>query len=105
MMRKSVFLALAAVLILTFALNTNAAGAAVPVAPGNWVNTTRLVEDTCGGAGPGATFPVTIYVISFAQFKLDWFGQVFLMNRVVGDTFLGSYTSPAATVYNLKLAF
>jgi hypothetical protein len=105
MMRKSLALSLLAVLILTFALNTSTAGAAVAVKPGDWSNTSRLIEDTCGGAGVGATFPVNISVISFAQFKLDWFAQHFLMTRIVGDTFVGSYTTPGGVVYNLKLTF
>jgi hypothetical protein len=99
-------LTLVAVMFLSSALLVHPASAAILVKGGQWSNTSRLIEDTCGGASQGATFPVTITNRSADYFKLTWFAQVFGMTRVNGDTFKGKYTNlNTGATYYLTLTF
>ncbi len=70
-----------------------------------WTNVASLIEDTCGGASTGSTFPVTIAPSrGIGQLSLDWYAQHFAMQR----NGLGAYTGVTHVgdgTYRLTLAF
>jgi hypothetical protein len=89
------------------------------ITSGRWTNVATLIEDTCGGASAGATFPVTLTQgPGLTRLSLDWYAQHFAMRRnsrgaytgltTVGDgTYRLTLTFSSATAYsgNLEVTF
>ncbi len=75
------------------------------ITAGSWTNVATLVEDTCGGAAAGATFPVTLTPgPGVTHLTLDWYAQHFSMTRTTASTYTGKTLVGGAT-YRLTLTF
>ncbi len=72
---------------------------------GTWTNVATLIEDTCGGAAKGATFPVTLtFGLGSTRLNLDWYAQHFILRPVRGGAFSGSIMV-GDSLYRLTLTF
>jgi hypothetical protein len=64
--------------------------------------TSTLVQDTCGGASTGASFPVTLSFVGEILAAVNWFDTVFPMNLLAGNAYYGEAHLSDAT-YALQL--